>query len=107
MDDKLLGILGLARRAGKLTFGNDAVIKDIMAGKAFVVIIAKDAVLRTIKNIETVCKQYGIEMIKVPKDKFELGYAIGRGETAVAAVTDKAFSTKVLEICRNITGGIY
>jgi ribosomal protein L7Ae-like RNA K-turn-binding protein len=107
MDNKLLGMLGLARRAGRLTYGFDAVLKDIAGGKAEVVMLTADAAPRTVKNIEEACKSFGTDVFLVPCDKLALGHAIGRGETAVAAVTDKAFSLKVKEICRNITGGIY
>ena len=106
MEDKLRGILGLARRAGKITFGSDAAVRDINEGRAGVVVIARDISVRTERIIQAACRQNGSKIVKVPLDKLELGHAIGRGETAIAAVTDKAFSARVLEICRDITGGI-
>jgi ribosomal protein L7Ae-like RNA K-turn-binding protein len=107
MQDKLSGLLGLARRAGRVTFGSDAVLKGIADGKAALVIIAADTAARTLKNIEEACGRTGTGIAMVPLDKSALGHAIGRGETAVAAVTDKAFSAGILELCRNNTGGIY
>lgn len=107
MVDKLLGLLGLARRAGWLTFGSDAVERDISGGRAGIVVLTNDASPRTIKNIKEICEKAGTDVFVVPYDKLALGHAIGRGETAVAAVTDKAFSARVSEICRDITGGIY
>ena len=107
MVDKLLGLLGLARRAGKVTYGFDAVLKDVAAGKAEMVILTSDAAPRTAKNIEETCGRFDTRVFVVPCDKMALGHAIGRGDTAVAAVTDKAFSARVSEICRSITGGIY
>ena len=107
MEDKLLGLMGLARRAGRLTCGSDAVLRDIAAGKALSVLLAGDASPRTVNNIRVACEKTGTGVFMVPFDKLALGHATGRGETAVAAVTDKAFSLRVQEICRNITGGIY
>lgn len=106
MEDKLRGLLGLARRAGKITFGSDATIREIQNGKAGVVVFAKDVSERTERMIGAVCDQSKTKVVKIPLDKLELGHAIGRGETAVAAVTDRAFSDRVIEICRDITGGI-
>lgn len=107
MTDKLLGLLGLARRAGWLIFGSDAVEREIKGGRAGVVLLSSDASPRTIKNIKEICEKAGTDIYAVPYDKMAIGHAIGRGETAVAAVTDKAFSARVSEICRDITGGIY
>lgn len=106
MEDKLFGMLGLARRAGKLSFGTDAVIRDIGSGKAALVILAGDASQRTAQKVREVCEQTGTETIVVPLGKAELGQAMGRGDTAVAAVTDKSFAAGIKEKCRTITGGI-
>ena len=106
MGDRLYGLLGLARKAGRVTFGNDAVLKEISGGRAALVVLADDASPRTVKNITEACGRTGTGVITLPLDKTALGSAIGRGETAVAAVSDKAFSAGILEICRNITGGI-
>jgi ribosomal protein L7Ae-like RNA K-turn-binding protein len=106
MEDKLLGLLGLARRAGLITFGFDAVLKDVAGGKAGVVVLSSDAAPRTVRNIKENCEKSGAEVLMAPVDKAAMGHAIGRGETAVLALTDKAFSARVTELCRRITGGI-
>ena len=50
MNNKLLSFLGLCRRAGKMTIGNDAVIEEINNGKSCLVLLAGDASQRTARE---------------------------------------------------------
>ena len=43
MDDKALGLLGIARRAGRLSLGHDAAKGAVLAGKARLCLISADA----------------------------------------------------------------
>lgn len=47
-----MGLIGLATRAGKIVFGTDACLEQIIKRNAKLVIVAKDASERTIKNIK-------------------------------------------------------
>jgi hypothetical protein len=62
MEDKLLGLLGLARRAGKTTCGADAVRRDIQSGRARAVLLSNDASPRTAGGIQSACekKRHGV-----------------------------------------------
>jgi ribosomal protein L7Ae-like RNA K-turn-binding protein len=106
MEDKLLGLLGLARRAGKTTCGADAVRRDIQSGRARAVLLSNDASPRTAGGIQSACEKNGTACFTVPYDMAELGGSMGRGDTAVAAICDKGFAHRVSELCRGITGGI-
>ena len=50
-----MGLIGLATRAGKIVFGTDACLEQIIKRNAKLVIVAKDASERTIKNIKNKC----------------------------------------------------
>lgn len=95
---KISGMLGLARRAGKITFGFDAVLKDIAAGKAEAVFLSADASERTAGKIKKTCADFEIPAVMLPIEKKELGWAIGKDGTAVIAVLDKSFSSKLKEL---------
>lgn len=95
---KISGMLGLARRAGKITFGYDAVFKDITAGKAKTVFLSSDAAERTAEKIKKACADFEIPAVVLPLEKKALGWAIGKDETAVLAVLDKSFSSKLKEL---------
>ena len=82
---KPLRLIGLARRAGKLICGSDAV-KDA-AGRAKLIFIAADAG----QNVRREAERYGKRIVVLPYSKEELGHAAGRGQCAVAAVIDEEF----------------
>lgn len=100
MADKLQGLLGFARRAGKLTFGADAVLKDVAFGKAQVVLLSTDASPRTEKAVRRACEETRTPCLRTGLDKERLGACIGRGDTAVTAVTDSSFAKRMMELCR-------
>lgn len=94
MNDKLLGLLGLAARARKITTGEELVIKDIRSGKAKLVLIASDASNNSRKKIEDKCKYYNVEY-HFFGDRFTLGHAIGKETRIAIAIIDDGFAKKV------------
>lgn len=87
MNDKVLGMLGLARRAGKLQGGETQVLDAVRSGKAQLVIIAADASDNSKKLFNDKCSYYHVPV-----------YEYGAKETighASVAVTDKNFSEAV------------
>ena len=106
MDNRLSGLLGLSRRAGRLTSGSDAVLRDISGRRAALVLIASDASPRTAAAMRDACLANNVRAVSLPVGKEELGLTIGRGETAVLCVTDHSFASGIYEICRTLTGGI-
>jgi len=90
LTDRSKGMLGLARRAGKLVMGSDRILaskKDCL-----LIICASDASERTVKNM----RELGTEMIFSDSTKRELGELLGAGEVAAVAVTDKNFATAIV-----------
>ncbi|GHU81594.1 50S ribosomal protein L7ae [Clostridia bacterium] len=90
-NDALLSILGLCRRAGKMTLGNDVVIDSIINGSAKLVLMASDLSPRTEKGIVSVAEQYGKKVIKLNRTKEEMSIALGK-YSAVVSVTDSGFA---------------
>lgn len=97
MNDRLLSILGLCRRAGKLTSGADPVVDAINDGKAFVVLMASDFSPNSKKNILKASSQSSVKIFDINRTKDEVGFAIGK-YTGVVAVTDRGFSDKIQEL---------
>lgn len=97
---KLVGMLGFARRAGKVVYGFDAVLKDITAGKTKVVVLSSDASPRTSEKIKGACYNFRMKLVVLPITKEQLGRAIGRDDIAVAAVYDRSFAERILELAR-------
>ena len=96
-EDKILQILGLAMRAGKLVTGEEMVLNSIRSGKSFLVIMAKDASQNTSKKFHDKCKSYQVELVQM-FDRYQLGNAIGKGERVIIGIQDLGFTRKIREL---------
>jgi len=94
-------LLGLARRAGKLSFGTESSEDTIKRGKAKLVLVAKDSSDRTKKNFEQLCKMKNVP-IYITGTIEELSQSIGQVNKAVVVVKDENFAR---EIKKRIDGG--
>lgn len=93
MTDRLLSLLGLCRRAGRLTLGFDPVVDSINLKKAKLVIVASDCSHHTAKDTLTACHKMGVKSYVVPYTKDEISLAVGK-YTAVLSITDDGFAKK-------------
>lgn len=84
-------LLGLARRAGQVVTGEEAVLQTIRTKRARAVILAADASARTKKTVGNKCRFYHVPLLTVP-DRIVLGRSIGQPERVLAAVTDDGFA---------------
>lgn len=93
----LLNLIGLATRAGKVTFGESPSLDAIKKNKAQLIFVADDAGTHTNKRIHDKAKYYGVPVIN-SFTKDELSIATGSCNRVVCAITDKGFSKKMLEL---------
>ena len=90
--DKALSTLSLARKAGRIEVGEAPVGIAVRAGKARLVLVARDAsdhTLRKTRNLVAGTKQ---PLLQIPYDKDTLGMAVGYSAIAVCALTDPALA---------------
>ena len=87
-NDPCLGMLGLARRAGKLAYGDELVRQLCADHKARCVLVAADAGESTAKKAALYAARVNVPCITLPHGKDELGMAIGKNGCAVCAVSD-------------------
>lgn len=92
MESNYLGLLGLAKRAGYLSAGDEAVRAAITAGKVRLVLCASDASDRTRETFSFIAESSGVAFISVPETKEEIGNALGRRPAATVAVCDIGFA---------------
>lgn len=103
--DKVLGFVGLAKRAGKAIAGEDNCKEMIRSGKCCLVLLAGDVGPNTKKSIENSCTYYQVPLI-VYADKQSLGHAVGRKAAAVISISDQGFADGIEKrIEANINGG--
>lgn len=103
MNNRVVGLLGMARRAGRLTVGFDAVKASVSAHRARTVLLAADVSPKTEKEIRFVAADtVSVQQIDLTKE--EIGHAIGSEKPAgVIATEDRGFAEafqKATE-CRN------
>lgn len=100
---KLLSLLGLATKAGKISSGEFSTEKAVKTGRARLVIVSAEASDNTKKSFTDMCTYY-----KVPVycfgGKGELGHAMGKEMRASLAVLDEGFA-KAIVTQMNMIGG--
>lgn len=87
---KDLSLLGLAKKAGRLSVGNDAVLEALHTGRAQVVIFACDAADNTVRRFQN--RRGNVPVETLPYTKETLGAAIGYKSCAAAAICDAGFA---------------
>ena len=104
MNDKVLSMLGLSRRAGAIIIGTDLVTKSLPSGKVKLVIYASDASANTEKKITDKCKFYNTKCIKSAYDGSQIAHAIGKQSlVSVVGLTDENFSRELIRRITNET----
>lgn len=99
MNDKILNFLGLCRRAGKLTVGNDAVVDEIKNNKAKLVIVSVDISSNTEKKLKKACGYANVECLKLNRSRDELSTSLGKF-CVVIAVLDDGFAKKLTQLIK-------
>lgn len=103
MNDKLLSLLGLCRRAGKMSIGNDPVLDSIHHKKARLVILANDLSPRTAKGVLMTAHENNVAVLDSNRTKDQMGTALGK-YCAVIAIEDSGFAKKLKELITAETG---
>ena len=86
--DRNLQLLGIAKKAGMLAVGGDAVCTAAQTGKARLVISAIDAAPGSLRRARYATEIGRAQHVTVPYTKFELGSVVGRGSPGTIAVLD-------------------
>ena len=86
--DKALGLLGLARKAGKLQTGEETVSVMLAEKHSRLTVLATDAGEAVTRKIRGIAEGSRQKILKIPYDKLSLGAALGRPSVSVAAFAD-------------------
>ncbi len=104
MTDRILSLLGLCRRAGKLSIGAEPAIDSMKSHKANVVLYASDFSHNSIKSVLEQAHKSNIKTFNLNRSKDELSFALGK-LCGVVAVEDKGFADKLVELILGEQGG--
>lgn len=94
--DKILGLLGLSTRAGKVIFGTDACIEYVNKNKVKLLLIAEDASDRTKLKFNEIAKAKQIPIYELGSID-EISKSIGKKNKAIIGITDINFSKEIIK----------
>ena len=98
MNNKLCGLLGIARRSGHILIGVDAVRAALLADKTQLIVLASDCSPKTEKELRFATENKTCPLVKVAEDKDTLSTALGlQKPVAVIATDDRGFATAMMK----------
>jgi len=93
VNERLLSLLGLARRAGKVSMGFDPVCDSAAKGEAVLVLYTQDISTGSLKKLNRQITANNVEMAQLPCDMETLACAIGKG-VRIISLNDAGFAKK-------------
>lgn len=94
--NKILSMIGMAMKAGKIVSGEFMTEKAVKTGMAFLVIVSEEASDNTKKMFRNMCIFYKVPMYCYGT-KDELGHCIGKEFRASMAVTEEGFAKSIIK----------
>lgn len=102
-NNPILSLLGLCRKAGRLSVGTEAVSTSIKKNKARLVVIASDISAKSEKELRFLAKNKDTRIIRINDDLLSLAHSIGI-KAGIVSVDDDGFAKAVLERCTSTNG---
>lgn len=98
MNDKVLTLLGFASKAGKLSYGMDAVKASLSQKKSKLVLISKDVSPKSSKEAVFFAEKSKIPVFLLGEHNMEtVSHAVGR-KCGILSVNDKSFSNSLVSV---------
>ena len=96
MNDRVLGMIALGIKAGKVVSGKYQVAQMLELGKVKLIIFAEDAAKNTTESLKTKARKEKIEVITYGTSQvFE--HILGKKDKKVIGITDENFSKAIIE----------
>ena len=97
VSDKILGLLGLMRRANAIAVGESNTGAAVKSGKAKLLLLASDASDNARRRAETFVYGHNTVMLSLPYKKEDIATSVGLVGCSMTAVTDIGFSNALLK----------
>ena len=94
MNHKLLSLLGMCRKAGKLTVGYEKTVELIKKQKVYLVLVAADTAPRTEKELRFHANSH-LPVMRMQETKDDLSQAIGTA-AGVVGITLEGFANQAI-----------
>jgi ribosomal protein L7Ae-like RNA K-turn-binding protein len=103
-NDRLMNLLGLARKAGKLELGSEAVKQAVRRHRAALVLLCVDLSPKSAQSVREEAEKAGINAAELPAEMDTVQAALGQ-RAGVIAVNDSGFAEALLKLCAEDRGG--
>ena len=103
-NDRLMNLLGLARKAGKLELGSEAVKQAVRRHRTKLVLLSADLSEKTARSFRDEAEKAGVRAASLPTGMDAVQTALGR-RAGVIAVNDGGFAQALLKLCAEDRGG--
>lgn len=98
MKEKCIGLLGLMRRANALAVGEENTGSTVRAGKAKLLLIARDASDNARRRAAGFSAGRSVITVELPFTKEEISASVGASGCSMAAVTDIGFANALMKL---------
>ena len=95
--ERILSMIGLAKKAGLVEIGEEPVGSAARAKHARVILVAGDAAASSVRRAYSFAQSGSCLCLTINATKDELGGALGRTSCAMAAVTDIGFAEAIVK----------
>lgn len=102
---RILGMLGISAKAGKIVCGTDATVEDIERHKVSLVIVAENASEKTKKNMKYICDKNGVTILEFGNID-EISKTIGKNNKAIIGIKSKSLSKEVEKLIKENGGDL-
>ncbi len=104
-ESKIMGLLGLAARSGKIVVGQKILKHYISDPYRKKIIVFSSDFGESVNQILKKCEANGILHVELDAGKKELGMCIGKKEASAVGITDETFVKGIMKIIFN--GNVY
>lgn len=99
--DKILSLLGFCKKAGKLVTGTNAVLRSILYGDAYIVLVTKDAGNSVKDKFKRLCLENDVKFY-VLGNEADFERATGEKNKVIYSVTEAGFSNKLVQLINSL-----
>ncbi len=103
-NDRLMNLLGLARKAGKLELGSEAAKQAVRRRRAKLLLLCADLSENTARAARGEAERAGVRVAALPAGMDAVQAALGK-RAGVIAVNDGGFAEAMLKLCAEDRGG--
>ncbi len=98
--EKIISLLTICRKSGRIEMGFDSVKEAILTGKAKTVLVASDISPKTEKEIRFFAGKTSVSVNVLPASIAEIEFGTGR-KAGVIGICDEGFAKKFIELLQS------